>query len=267
MIGRTLLLLAATSAALPPVHGQTYRVGDIVDDFELPNRLTGGTSRLSDYAGHVILIEWFAYWCPFCNAAAAELDPGIIRHYQNLGGTANGLPFLRLGMNLQADRRASDTAGTNAFISAHQINPVLEDTSRVVARRFVPGGGQPIFAIINGIADSPSHRQWEIIDIRSGYLTTSTPIQDFRTAIDSVQAAPSEPSDTARIQSFSLTASGALRFQVAGNNRDEIQLRHSIDLMNWTPLGTPIPASPEGFLEITPTALGAASFIQAVRAP
>ena len=41
-------------------NAQTYQVGDIIEDFELPNRTEGGTSSLYDYEGHIILLEWFA---------------------------------------------------------------------------------------------------------------------------------------------------------------------------------------------------------------
>ena len=61
------LLAGAASAQ------STYRVGDIVEDFELIDRETGMPVKLSDMEGHIIFLEWFAWWCPFCRAAAAEI--------------------------------------------------------------------------------------------------------------------------------------------------------------------------------------------------
>lgn len=45
-----------------PVSAQIYNAGDIVQDFTLANRLSSAPIRLSDYAGKIIFLEWFAWW-------------------------------------------------------------------------------------------------------------------------------------------------------------------------------------------------------------
>ena len=43
-------------------QAQRYQPGDIVEDFTLINRATGSPIRLSDYAGKIVFLEWFAWW-------------------------------------------------------------------------------------------------------------------------------------------------------------------------------------------------------------
>lgn len=99
-------------------------------------------------------------------------------------GNPHGVPVMYVGLNLQGGAEAS----TQNYINFYQLPFVLNDFSRKVANRF-QSGGQPIFAIINGVANSPSHDQWELIYSRLGYGDFTQPIEAFRSAINSVAAA------------------------------------------------------------------------------
>ena len=61
MIRLVLFGLIALSA-VPLAQAQRYNTGDVVEDFTLINRATGTPLRLSDYAGKIISLEWFAWW-------------------------------------------------------------------------------------------------------------------------------------------------------------------------------------------------------------
>lgn len=187
-IAIAIIALLASEARSQPI----YEVGDIVENFELIDRATGQPVQLYDLAGQVIFLEWFAWWCPFCQAAAAEIGPGIVEHYKSQGGTAKGADFVHVGLNLQGGNEIE----TQEFIDANQFGLVLNDFSRAVADRFQVGG-QPIFAIINGIANSPSHEQWELLYTQLGYGQLDFPIATFREAIDSV-----EPSAGGTLQAY-----------------------------------------------------------------
>lgn len=163
--------------------GQRYREGDTVQNFTLIDRATGNPVSLSDFEGKIVFLEWFAYWCPFCRAAAEQVRDGVVTYYKGRGGNVNGIPVMHVGINLEP----FGANQTNAFISEFRIEQVLEDTNRGLANRF-QSGGQPIFAIINGVKNSPSHNQWELIYSRLGFGELVHPITDFRAAIDSVQA-------------------------------------------------------------------------------
>ncbi|MDP3073202.1 MAG: redoxin domain-containing protein [Opitutaceae bacterium] len=179
----------AILATALPAHAQTYRAGDIVQNFTLTDRATGRPVSLADFSGKIVFLEWFAWWCPFCQAAAPQVRSGIVDYYTARGGNPAGVPVLHVALNLQAGQEAQ----TQQFINAYGVGQTLNDFSRTIANRFQTGG-QPIFAIVNGVAGSASHRQWELVFSQLGYGSTQAPITDFRRAIDSVRAAaPTTP--------------------------------------------------------------------------
>ncbi len=181
-IGRYLTVLLfglfATTAS-----AQRYGVGDTVENFTLIDRATNQEVSLYDLEGKVIFLEWFAYWCPFCQAAAGDIGPGIVDYYNNLGETPNGVEVKHIGLNLQGGAEAQ----TQNFVTFYGIQQVLNGFDRAVSNRFQPSN-QPIFAIINGVANSPNHKQWELLYTELGYGDLSAPIATFRAAIESVQA-------------------------------------------------------------------------------
>lgn len=166
------------------LQAQLYERGDIVENFTLTNRETGEPVSLYDLEGKIIFLEWFAWWCPFCEAAANDVEPGIVEYYKERAGNPNGVEVMHVALNLVR----TDAARTDGFIKRYNFGFVLEDTSRLVANRFADGG-QPIFTIINGVANSPSHEQWELVYSRLGYGDFTQPIERFRSEINSVAAA------------------------------------------------------------------------------
>lgn len=85
-------------------------------------------------------------------------------------------------MNLQSGQPIQ----TQNFIDTYSLGTVLNDFNREFSNRF-HASGQPIFAIINGLKDSSSHRQWELLYSRNGYGDLSQPIETFREVLDRVE--------------------------------------------------------------------------------
>ncbi len=182
-ISLSVLFALAAMLSAPQVAAQSrYAVGDTVANFTLTERATGRAVSLADFAGKVVVLEWFTWWCPFCQAAAAQIEPGIVRYYEARGGNAAGVPVIHVSVNLQGGQEAQ----TQQFVNAYKLGLVLNDFDRALANRF-QSGGQPIFAVINGVAGSTSHRQWQLIFSQLGYGTTQAPIADLQRAIDSVR--------------------------------------------------------------------------------
>ncbi len=69
-------LLASVLSAAPLGAQSRYQVGDVVASFSLTDRATGRAVTLKDFAGKIVLLEWFAWWCPFCQAAAPQVESG-----------------------------------------------------------------------------------------------------------------------------------------------------------------------------------------------
>lgn len=208
--------MSAARALAQPV----YRAGDIIENFSLISRRTGQPMPIADFAGKILFLDFFAHWCPVCNAAAPQLESGIYERYREAGNAA-GLPVVYVLCNLQGDFTPRDMAGTDAFTG--RFGPdvfVLQDNDRALQRRFTSASGQPTFAVINGVANSASHRQWELVYSLHGYRSPGgvQPIGEFQTAIDSVQAPPAltPVSLTSQPQSQTVSVGESASFNVTG---------------------------------------------------
>ena len=146
------LLLLSLLILGPSLAAQTYRVGDIVDDWTFTDYRTGNSVSLYELgsAGGVLVLEWFAFLCPFQGGA----------------------------------RPQSDT-----FIQTFNLGTVLEDYSRSFFNLFSPSGGQPLFVIINAEENSPTADRWEVLYTRLNYFTNEAPDISalMRPVIDSVE--------------------------------------------------------------------------------
>lgn len=203
---RFLFVAACLFACARLATAAVYKPGDIADNFTLVNRATGQPMQLADFAGKIVVLDWFAWWCPFCQAAAPQLYSGVDQHYATRGGNPAGIPVVHVGVNLQSGQEAQ----TQNFVDQAGFDVVLQDYSRAVANRFVVGG-QPIFGIVNCVTNSPSHAPYEVLYVQNGYGQSTFPVEAFRAAIDAVQAPPeplvlSAPLPTAVPGTFNLTA-------------------------------------------------------------
>ncbi|NDV63321.1 hypothetical protein G0Q06_12720 [Puniceicoccales bacterium CK1056] len=183
---KSILILLPVIPAL--LIAQTYQVGDIVDDYSFTDYTTGETVSLYELGeqGGVLVLEWFAWWCPFCANAAANVEEGIVEYYALRGGNPAGLPVRHIGLNVQGGARSqSDT-----FIARYGLETVMEDYNRDFFDLFSPNGGQPLFVIINAEANSPSAEQWEVLYTRLNYLGNEAPDISalMRPVIDGIEA-------------------------------------------------------------------------------
>jgi len=78
----------------PPGLGSTLALADIA-------LLDGTTFRASEADGHVVVLYWWASWCPFCAQQSPHMDKLWVTH-KNRG--------LRM-LGLSIDRKAEDARG------------------------------------------------------------------------------------------------------------------------------------------------------------
>ena len=98
------------STDLKPYSGPQNRALNLMD-------LQGHAINLKDYRGKVVLLNFWASWCPPC----VHEIPSMTR----LKTALKGQPFEILAVNLAEDRAAID-----AFLKAHTVNfPILQDPS------------------------------------------------------------------------------------------------------------------------------------------
>lgn len=222
-----------------PSNAAPYRVGELVTEItNLVDRATGQPVLLSQLEGRILFIDFFAHWCPVCRAAAPQILSEIDEWYSTRGGNPDGIPLLHIGANLQADNSDANRNATTTFIERYRVPLTIQDTSRRLQARFGPTSGQPTFAIINGVTNSPTHRPWELLYARFSYQdsTQSRPIEAFRTAIDVVQDGPP------LVHSLSIQPDGQWQFSVTWRPRAPLLVEWTEDLNEWQPTGVTLPA-------------------------
>ena len=248
---RPLLLALACALGSETANAALYQVGDTVTNltfiarrqFTRPDGVivpAGAQAKVQDFAGHIVFIEWFAVWCPYCQAAVPQVETGIVDWYAARGGNPQGLPGLYLVANQEA--ASFYQSQTTSFIN----NPNNVAASTIVLNDYgVPGsnpvrfafqnGGQPIFVAINGVTNSASHAPWQVLVNHRGYGETdfNQELANFRAVIDSVQPAIAIPTlnNARRIGAdfeFNFQTQIGRTYRVLG----------STNLLNWTTLRT-----------------------------
>jgi cytochrome c biogenesis protein CcmG/thiol:disulfide interchange protein DsbE len=95
--------------------GQRPEVGAIAPDFTLKD-LKGRDVSLSEYRGHVVILDFWATWCPPCN----ETIPELVSVEEKYGG--KGVVVLGIAI----DDGRSDATMLSAFSKEHRMNyPIL----------------------------------------------------------------------------------------------------------------------------------------------
>jgi thiol-disulfide isomerase/thioredoxin/subtilisin-like proprotein convertase family protein len=155
---------------------QATDVGGIASDFTVTNRATGQPLHLSDFAGKVLVLDFFAYWCGYCPASSADLEQNVQKYYAMRGGNPNGVPVQVLAVSVDA----SNPQLTAQFVATAGLELAADDVN---AWGQLGSGGFPSFAIIDCVAESATHQQWKVIYKEAGYAGAAT----FQSYINAVQ--------------------------------------------------------------------------------
>lgn len=113
-----------------------YEIGDTIDDFSLPN-LQGELISLTDFDGQVVLINFFATWCPPCNEEVPLL--------QNMYQTYESSGLVILGIDL-----LEPPATVEAWVQANQLSyPIVLAADWDLFQLFPGAGGFPYNAVLD----------------------------------------------------------------------------------------------------------------------
>ncbi len=146
---------------------QPVTVGTVAPDFEVKD-LAGGTARLSDHRGEVVLVNIWATWCPPC---LAEM-PSIERLYQEVGDEG----FEVMAVSIEAELGLFGLDGMvggdiQAFADSLGLTfPILHNPSgsiqrlyrtRLVPESFLVGRDGIIYKKVAGETewDAPDHQE------------------------------------------------------------------------------------------------------------
>jgi peroxiredoxin len=112
------LTLAELKALSEKQVGGFAKVGSPAPDWEL-KALDGKQVKLSGLRGKVVLLSWFASWCPPCNAEAPVLEKEIWQKYRDQGLSV-------IGVN--AAEREDPEKMARGFVEKHAVTyPVVLD--------------------------------------------------------------------------------------------------------------------------------------------
>ena len=117
-------------------------VGEAAPDFTLSTP-DGQAVTLSDYQGQVVLVNFWATWCPSC---VAEM-PAYDRVYQKYGQGQGG--FIILGVNLQETGASAQEYATSLGVTF----PILLDKDGSVTTRQYQATGMPASFIVDRQGD------------------------------------------------------------------------------------------------------------------
>ena len=103
----------------------TVSVGSIAPDFTLRKHGTSNWVHLRDYAGEVIVLDFFAYWCGPCHTASSQLEPYVQQYFNARGGNDYGVPvrLISISVDNQYPQYVDD------YINTYGLELVLDGTS------------------------------------------------------------------------------------------------------------------------------------------
>jgi cytochrome c biogenesis protein CcmG, thiol:disulfide interchange protein DsbE len=109
--------------ALPTYRqGEPSIAGRVAPDFAL--QLDGKPTRLQNLRGKVVLLDFWASWCPPC----VSETPSLIELQNRIAGRGG----MVLGVSLDDDENAYET-----FLKEHGVNfPTYRDTSKAIPGRY-----------------------------------------------------------------------------------------------------------------------------------
>jgi len=244
-----LLLTLVVVAGSQPARAQLLMPGDTTTNLTFIARraftrpdgtmvAAGSQVGIHDLAGRVLFLEWFAVWCPFCQAAVQQVTPGIHDWYETRGGNPYGVPVLYLFVNQESASfyQAQTDAYINQYIATN--TPVFNDYgpfgTNVVRFQF-QSSGQPTFVAINALTNSPTHQPWEVLVNHSGYGQTdfNQELAAFRAIIDTVQ-----PGVTPPVIADAQRAGADFQFSFHAEANRTYRVEGTTNLVNYTTLWT-----------------------------
>lgn len=164
-----------------------------VEPWSLPRWRSPEQVRLTDFAGKIAVLDFFAYWCAPCKKASRELEEGVQKYYAAQRGNPNGFPVQVVSVNIETQNQTE----TDSYVRETGIELVATDSDGALLER-LGGNATPYIVIIDGTA-VPTGGSFSLIYRREGLES----IKAIRKIIDrlgpgSSELSPGQPTPTPR---------------------------------------------------------------------
>lgn len=110
------------------------------------------------------------------------VEKQIHKYYLEKEGNPAGIEVAVLGINTDQ----TSASRTDEFVDQVGFEVVVDDPEWVAYGEFGPGGAASRYVIINGVADSPTHKQWEVLFNETFFQPDEVTL--LRALIDKVKA-------------------------------------------------------------------------------
>ena len=155
-----------------------------VPDFELPKWESTEKVKLADFAGEIVVLDFFAYWCAPCRKASIELEGGVQKFYAEKKGNSNGVPVRVVSINIERDNPKL----TAKYITETGAEFVLNDFDGVLLEK-LGGAATPFIVVIDGTHATKEKPDFRVLYKKAGFEG----VNKLRAIIDPIKPKPKPP--------------------------------------------------------------------------